>query len=284
MKTILVPTDFSKAAQVAVTVAMSVAKRSHAEIVLLHIIETPSDESFNVDGEILPPNWEHKVFTLKMIEKSKEQLIAISAAIEENNVRVRYKVKTGNAYHGISRSITDEKADLVVMGTTGKTKFEEIVIGSNAERVVRNSKCPVLTVHEKSNITDFANIVYATSMSDDEKSFAEVVANSQELFGSTIHLVRINTPLNFKPDTVVKPIMETFARRNHLSNYTLNVFNDMTEEEGIIHFANAIKADLIAMATHGRKGLAHVIAGSIAEEVAVHANQPVLTYVTSLKK
>jgi hypothetical protein len=79
---------------------------------------------------------------------------------------------------------------------------------------------------------------------------------------------------------VVKEIMERFAKKLCLKNYTLNVFNDLSEEEGIIHFANSINADLIALATHGRTGFAHVIAGSIAEDVANHSRKPVLTYVT----
>jgi nucleotide-binding universal stress UspA family protein len=65
-----------------------------------------------------------------------------------------------------------------------------------------------------------------------------------------------------------------------LSNYTLSIFNDLSEEEGIIHFAEAVNADLIAMATHGRTGFAHVLVGSIAEDVVNHARKPVLTFVT----
>jgi nucleotide-binding universal stress UspA family protein len=54
----------------------------------------------------------------------------------------------------------------------------------------------------------------------------------------------------------------------------------VTEEEGIIYFADSINADLIALATHGRTGFAHVLAGSIAEEVVSHSKRPVLTFVT----
>jgi hypothetical protein len=156
-----------------------------------------------------------------------------------------------------------------------------MIVGSNTEKVVRHAKCPVLTVHEKSDGVNFKNIVYATSMNNGEKDFAAVVKNAQEMYGATVHLVRINTPTNFRPDTLVKPVMDGFAKKLGLTNYTLNVFNDVSEEEGIIHFADSIKADLIAMATHGRTGFAHVMAGSIAEDVANHARKPVLTYVTS---
>ncbi len=64
-----------------------------------------------------------------------------------------------------------------------------------------------------------------------------------------------------------------------MKNYTINVYNDLGEEEGIIYFADSINADLIAMATHGRTGFAHVMAGSIAEDVVGHSKRPVLTFV-----
>ncbi len=78
--------------------------------------------------------------------------------------------------------------------------------------------------------------------------------------------------------------MEAFAKKLQLKNYTINVFNDLTEEEGIVYFADSINADLIAMATHGRTGFAHVLAGSIAEEVVSHSKRPVLTFVIKHRK
>jgi nucleotide-binding universal stress UspA family protein len=78
--------------------------------------------------------------------------------------------------------------------------------------------------------------------------------------------------------------MEDFAKKLKLTNYTINVFNDVSEEEGIIYFADSINADMIAMATHGRTGFAHVLAGSIAEDVVSHSKRPVLTFVTKHRK
>jgi nucleotide-binding universal stress UspA family protein len=166
------------------------------------------------------------------------------------------------------------------MGTSGHSKFEEMIVGSNTEKVVRHAKCPVLTVHEKPDGKDFVNIVYASCLNDNEKAFAAVVQNAQEMYNAKIHLVRINTPMNFQPDHEVKRVMQEFARKVKLKDYTMNVFNDRSEEEGILHFASSVNADLIAMATHGRTGFARVLVGSITEDVVNHASKPVLTFVT----
>ena len=179
--------------------------------------------------------------------------------------------------------ITEQKVDLVVMGTAGHSKLEEMIIGTNTEKVVRHAKCPVLTVHKKPATSDFKDIVYATSMSKDEEIFSRIVRTTQQMYNSTVHLVRINTPGNFQRDAVVKKYMQDFAKKLQLKNYTINIFNDLTEEEGIIYFAESINADMIAMATHGRTGFAHVLAGSIAEEVVSHSKRPVLTFVTKAK-
>jgi nucleotide-binding universal stress UspA family protein len=281
MKTILVPTDFSKPAQWAQGVASGIAKKAKATLILLHIIEQPTSDSFNVEGQAaLSEDWEGKLFTMKLIEKSKALLAEAAASVEDLDVTVKTELRIGNAFHGIRAIINEHRVDLVVMGTAGHTKFEKMVVGSNTEKVMRYSRCPVLTIHNATGRANFKNIVYATSLSDREKSFAETVKRAQEMYGSTIHLVRINTPSAFQPDHTTRKVMETFAKRTNLKNYTINIFSDLNEEKGIIDFASSVNADMIAMATHGRTGLAHVFAGSIAEEVVNHSSKPVLTFVT----
>lgn len=286
MKRIIVPTDFSKTAQTAVDVAADIALKSKSELILLHVVEEATGGSFNVEGEVTSrtESWENKIFTAKLIEKAKKQLAKAAEDPKLSGVKVRPELRIGSPFHGMRTIITERKVDLVVMGTAGHSKLEEMIIGSNTEKVVRHSNCPVLTVHKKPSSTDFKNIVYATSMSKDEEVFSRIVRETQRLYDSTVHLVRINTPGNFQRDTEVKRYMQEFAKKLQLKNYTLNVFNDLSEEEGIIYFAESINADLIAMATHGRTGFAHVLAGSIAEDVVSHAKRPVLTFVTKDRK
>ena len=285
MKKILVPTDFSKPAQIAIDVAADIAKKANSQLILLHVVEEASGTSFNITGEVdVSSGWEDKMFTMKLIERSKKQMAKAIEGLKDAGIRVKQELRVGTAFHGMRDIITEQKVDLVVMGTAGHAKLEEMIIGTNTEKVVRHSKCPVLTVHKKPLTTDFKNIVYATSMSKDEEVFSRIVRNTQQLYDSTVHLVRINTPGNFQRDAVVKKYMQDFAKKLQLKNFTINIFNDLTEEEGIIYFADSIDADLIAMATHGRTGFAHVLAGSIAEDVVSHSKRPVLTFVTKGKK
>ncbi len=279
MKKILVPTDFSKPSTIAAEVAFDIAKKGGSSVVFLHVVEEATDGSFNVGGEVSKGNMEDRLFTFKMIEKAKKQLEKMVDDPKFSGVKVKGELRVGNPFHGIRTIITEQKVDLVVMGTSGRTKLEEMLIGSNTERVVRYSRCPVLTVQKKPVTTDFKNIVYASAMSAEEEVFSRIVKRAQQLYNGTLHLVRINTPADFQKDNVVKDYMEKFAKKLQLRNYTINVYNDFSTEDGIVHFADHINADLIAMATHGRKGFAHVLAGSVAEEVVGHSTRPVLTFV-----
>jgi nucleotide-binding universal stress UspA family protein len=284
MKRILVPTDFSKSAQIAIEVASDIAKKANAELVLLHVVEELSGNSFNIEGQVeTSDNWEEKIFTMKLIEKAKKQLAKQLEDLRASGIKARQELRLGNPFHGMRTIVKDQKMDLVVMGTAGQTRLEDSIIGANTEKVVRSSQCPVLTVNKKPGTTEFKNIVYATSLSEDEEVFSRIIRNTQNLYDATLHLVRINTPANFQRYVTIKKYMQAFAKKLQLKNVTLNVFNDLSEEEGIIYFADSINADLIAMATHGRTGFAHVLAGSIAEDVVSHAKRPVLTYVTKNK-
>jgi nucleotide-binding universal stress UspA family protein len=282
MKKILVPTDFSKEATIATDLGFEIARKSGADLILFHVVEEGSDtsSSFNVEGQVAGRSTGiDQLFMLKLIEKSKKQLAKAVKDPKYSSVNVDGVMRVGNPYHGMRTIIAEQKADLVIMGTAGRTGVAEMLIGSNTEKIIRSAHCPVLTVQKKPATTDFKNIVFATSMSTSEEVFARIVKRTQAIYNSTIHLVRINTPGDFQRDYIVKGYMEKFAKKLQLRNFTLNIFNDLSVEEGVIRYADLINADLIAMATHGRSGFAHVIAGSVAEDVASHATRPVLTFV-----
>lgn len=279
MKKILVPTDFSKTSLVAMDVAFDIAKKSGATVFLLNVVEEAGQDSTRITGEWQKADWEEKLFIYKLLERAEAQLTKIVQDPKYAAVKVVGELRLGNPFHGMSSIISEHKVDLVVMGTRGVTNLETMVIGTNTEKVVRHSRCPILTVHKKPASTDFKNIVYATAMSKDEEIFSRIVKRTQQLYDSTIHLVRINTPGDFQRDAVVKDYMKKFAKSLQLKNYTINVYNDISEEDGILYFADSIDADMVAMATHGRTGFAHVLAGSIAEGVVKMASRPVLTWV-----
>jgi nucleotide-binding universal stress UspA family protein len=175
MKKILVPTDFSKTSINAVEVAVEIAKKSNADITLLHVVEEASSSSFSVTGEWQKEDWADKLYTIKLLEKSKAQLEKLVLDPRFSDVKITGELRIGNAFHGMRTIITEHKVDLVVMGTSGRSGAVDSVIGTNTERVVRHAKCPVLSINKKPSKVNFKNIVYATAMHKDEEVFSRMV-------------------------------------------------------------------------------------------------------------
>ena len=277
MKTILVPTDFSDHATYALDLAYDIAKKSGAAIKLLNVVEAPHGSSFNAMGEVTTDDTE-SLFFVQLVKGVKQRLLEIDEDPKYADVKLDGFVEVGNPYENIARTIADQEVDLVVMGTQGSSGLEEVFVGSNAEKAVRYSNCPVLTVKEPVHANAIKDIVLATNLRDDHQDLFSQLTKIQQLFDATIHIVRINTPSSFENDRYYKSEMQKFAEQYGLTNYTLNVYNDSDEEDGIIYFAEQVNADMIAMGTHGRSGISRILSGSIAEDVVNHSKRPVWTF------
>lgn len=275
MKKILVPLDFSKVSLIGFEVACDIARRTNADITLLHVIEEVTTTSYEISAS---GTAEEENIEDKLVKQARSHFLKLMEESRHRELRLTPRLCVGNLLHAIQTIGREEKTDLIVMGTKGRTKLEEMLIGTHTDKVVRHSKCPVLSVSKMPVTMEFRNIVYASAMSPEEEAFSRFVKMAQETYHSTIHLVRINTRSNFESDQTAKSRMQEFARRLDLQNYTINVFNHSNPEEGILHFADSVNADMIAMATHGRTGIAHLIEKSVAEDVASHARRPVLTF------
>ncbi len=279
MKHILVPTDFSEQAGYAVELGAFLARKMKAELTFLHVVVDGTLPTVHYTGEVALPDMQDRLFVLKLIEKAKEELAVLVKRKDLKDLKINTELHVGDIYYGVKDIISQKKIDLVVMGTKGSSGFEEFIIGSNAERVVRHAKCPVLTIHQPMKELKIESIVYANSLEEPEHASSAVLKQIQKAFKAKIHLVRINTPNNFKPDHESLPILEHIAENSGFSDFDVHVYNDGSEEAGILNFADEMNADLIAMATHGRTGLAHLLTGSLAESVVNHTQRPVLTYV-----
>jgi nucleotide-binding universal stress UspA family protein len=278
MKKILVPTDFSSEADFALEVAASIAARTGATIELLHVVEDLPYQTFSPAGDYIPQDSMDKVFVKKLIEKAHEQLHSRMQSKKLADIALTREVKVGNVFKHVGQSISEEKVDLIVMGTKGASGLHEILVGSNTEKVVRFAKCPVLSVREKPQVFDLKNVVLAVNFEENYTSFLNRLKEWQELFGFTLHILHVNTPLNFDTTSSVDEKMSRFSRKHHLQNYTFTILNEYSYEEGIIGFAKKTKADMIVMLTHGRRGFSFFLDGSVTSSMVNHANIPVMSY------
>lgn len=278
MKSILVPYDFSEEAEYAFKFAQELASKAACKLKLVHIIEIPTSQHFNTMGEVnMEDNYIDKIYIADMVEKRKKQMKDLEESHAVKPYTFSSKLSFGNPYAGISSEITEIKADLVIMGSKGSSGLEELLIGSNTEKVVRHSKSPVITIKRPTAAKDVKNIVFASDFSENSKKIIGKLKDLQSLLGAKISLVKINTPNSFENTLTTKKKIADFVSANKLENVKLDIFNSSSEEEGIIEYANESNADMIAMATHGRTGFMHLLSGSIAEDVVNSAERPVWT-------
>ncbi|WP_299760774.1 universal stress protein [uncultured Pontibacter sp.] len=279
MRRILVPTDFSDEARNAYEIAISVARRTGAAIKLLHVVETPYySANFSATGDVMVgSDGMEQVYMLRLLESTKAQMKELLQAVPHEGVQVVHEVDVDRPINKIRRTIKEDNVDLVVMGSKGSSGLDEFLIGSNTEKVVRTAACPVLTVKGRIKDFDVKEVVLASDFKREVRHAMDQFKAFQQLFGARMHLVYINTPGAFESSSNVRQKLEYTAEKYGLQNYTINVYNDVMEEDGILHFANDIRADLIMMATHGRTGFAHLLSGSIAEDLVNHTSIPVLT-------
>jgi len=273
MKSILVPCDFSAEAREAYAFALQLATKTQG---LVHVLKA-------VD---LPVMYESALgaapyyFDPTLIKELKEDAVAQYEKLKSQfptSPRTEFFVQEGPVTPTIRQFISDHAIDLVVMGTRGASGLEEYLIGSNTEKIVRYSPVPVFAIRKSVPLETIKHIVFPTPLETDPELMSQV-RTLQEFFQATVHLLLINTPHNLERRGDEQKRLEDFAQKNQLTQFSVNTRDEFREPSGILNFAHEIKADLIAMGTHGRRGLAHVFAGSITEHVVNRVNCPIWTF------
>lgn len=284
MISIFVPFDFSTSATHALNFATSLATNySKINLTIFHVVEIPITTGIATMGGGLDPipDFENQLFFKELIDMRKKQLMDLENQYSHSGFPVQAKLILGNAFKGISDAINEAKPDLVVMGSKGTSGLEEILIGSNTEKIVRTSPCPVITIKAETDVSKMKKVVFASDFRDSVEEVAFRIKRIQNLFDAQFYFVVVNTPGNFETTRDSLARIRSFVKKHHFENVKAEVYNSLSEESGIIEFAEDIDADLIAMTTHGRTGLLHLITGSIAEDVVNHSKRPVWTYKTN---
>lgn len=274
MDKIIVPIDFSKYSEYALEAAAILAKKYNAEIFALHMLEM-SDTILTASNDGPKPKI---LYFLKLAQQRFEEFLSKDYL---DGVKVTPIVKHSKVFSEVSDVAEEHHADLIVMGSHGVSGFTEVFVGSNTEKVIRHSKIPVLVIKQKPATMDFDTVVFA---SDFAEKGIDAYLKATKMVGNNakMHLLYVNVPgEKFKSTSEMEKQVADFLSKadgnmDQLNN--VHYVSDYSVEKGIISFSNLLGADLIMMPTHGRKGLAHFFEGSISEDLANHANLPVMTF------
>jgi nucleotide-binding universal stress UspA family protein len=287
---ILVPLDFSEFSNKALDFALAIAEKFHSQITLFHAVVLFQDD---VDEEQRLQEYEEWI---KRRERNiHHQMNNSQQKAESRGLKVDSIIKRGvNAADVIVEYLQDHPCDLVIMGTHGRTGLKHLLLGSVAEKVVRLSPIPVMTIHRSLQKFQVSKIltpidfsIYSKNAADDAIALASHLGSSLEFIHVIEHdihpsfyaagiesIFQIDTGLKNRVITNLKEFLADQLNPNIKAEY---VVREGKAHKEIVDYAKEAQTDLIVIATHGLTGLDYILLGSTAEKVVRSANCPVLT-------
>lgn len=283
VRRILCATDFSASAAVALDWAASLAASEGAELHVVHTWQVPEHVSAAA-GAISVPEVSAEV---------QQDIAARLGEVCQGRAVATKTVRQGAPDAEISALAGEIGADLVVVGTHGRTGLSHVLLGSVAERVIRVSPVPVVTVPESWAARARAKplvrrVLCPTDLTGpSEAAVAQVIALAARLSAKADLVHVLDMPpyaLRLTGDVVAE--MEQAARRDLMDLCERHREKAVGLEthvrtgvaaDAILGVASELDSDLIALPTHARQGMARFFLGSVAERVARTAARPVLT-------
>lgn len=275
MKNIIVPVDFSELSGYAMDMATKIARKSGAAVTALKIIDVPGDVLFDKNGNLLDCAEYDAGSIRREAAESESKFPEWLAAFDVPATGI---VKMGHWYENILREAENTSADLLVMGTEFTTGIREKMMASVADKVVRKSDLPVLTLKCDRADLEIRRIALVGDFRSPQTTKLDAFKAIAAAFGAEIFLVKINTQNDFETHRQVHERMHAFAQMNDLPTDLVHIYSDRSVEEGIKHFSEDFHIDLLAIGTHMRSDFSHLFRGSIAEGIVNHLFKPILTF------
>ncbi|MGP0063664.1 MAG: universal stress protein [Isosphaeraceae bacterium] len=286
-RTILFAADFSDASVEAFRMACSLAAEGRTRLHVLHVVEAnlvPEETAFL--GQVNVPYYDASSDGDRH-EQLKQKLRAAYAP--NAPIDVAYYVRDGHAAAEILGLAGELGADLIVVGTHGRTGLSWLLTGSVATSVMRRAACPVLALHASNNPRDVEQtptILHPTDFSENSEPALRVARHLARDLGARLILLHV-APFDIYVQETAVPVdlslyreeLEQTGRRVDGQDLKYPVETRLCQGEPadeIIRTAAELGNGLIVMGTHGRTGLSRLLFGSVAEFVLPRANCPVL--------
>jgi len=275
MKTILFPTDFSKNAAHASRYAGMVAKLFDANIVLLHVYHIPMVPAYNTSFEV-------KDTIVQNENDIKEELQTFATELMKNsnlaNERIIQKIEYGFASEKTVEIADSMNVDLIVMGTKGASDMLDKWLGTHAQDVIKNAKCPVLTIPNDVPIDYPQRILYAADFKDDEIHAVQKVLDFAKFLGATCKVMHVHE--GFEPNIghIVEETIKDLENKFKDEDVTVQQFHRDDTIEGIETYIKTYAPDILAMAIHEKSFLDNIFNTSVTQHFIQEAKIPMLTF------
>lgn len=276
MKKILVPTDFSEYSDYALEAAAQLARKMNAKIILFHMVGTA--QSLFLEEEL-----QKRAEASYYLELGKKKFVELLSKDYMKGIEIEEIIQNYKILSEINNVAHEKGVDLIVMGSHGVTGIKNMFVGTNTEKVVRTSDFPVLIIKKRIPDLKLETVVLACDFQPEAiKAYRKAISFFKN-YNSNIYTLYVNLPNeNYMSTDQMKKRAQEFLyvvdKEKPYKDYEVHFWNDFTKEDGIYTFAKAVKADLIAVLIHGKKGLIHFFSGSLGEDLANYSPLPIITF------
>jgi nucleotide-binding universal stress UspA family protein len=277
VKRILIPTDFSETADLALEHASHLAKLCNAEIVLLHVVT-----SYAFKANLPEINAEDEAFNAKLSGVVGSKLEEYAASLSEKfSCPVHTKVAYGSVRDEVVRMANDLDADIIILGTHGVSGIREFFMGSNAFRIVSEAGCPVLSVQRNATKIGFEHIVVPVDNSFHSREKIGLAIRMANTYNATLHICGMRShdhddaDLNAKFRIKMKQVEDYLTEREvKFTATTLFCTNIAT---ATMDYAQEKGADLILIMNEQETNTTGFFMGPYAQQIVNHSAIPVLS-------
>lgn len=279
MKKILVPTDLSATAELGLKLAVEIAKRCGATISLVNFTKHPYGPTFSATGDIqtrVDP--EEDFIAIEMLKGIHTRLEDMVATYQGDGFKMEVAVVDNKFKNGIDEYLKAENIDLIVMGTSGEENAKETFTGNHTEQAIRVSACPVLSVRDGFDVTEFSNIVVGVEVITENKLADGLVSLKAlaECFDAKLHLVHVRTNSS-DPTLILDEYFKQIASIAGLSNYDIRILEGEDAAEQLSAYAESVHAGVIAVIKNSKEGIFRMFSNRFSKRFIKEEGRPVVT-------
>jgi len=270
MKTIVVAIDFSDCSINAFLHALSIADHCMGELVLLWVQKSTSEKEKYQEKSSDPT---------KDVQKAFEDLIA-KYQPDHPGVKITWKIRKGKIYKEVTEEARAIGAMMIVTGTHGASGFEEFWIGSNANKIVSASSCPVITIRGGINVQrPLKKIVMPIDSAEETRQKANFAGYIAQQHQAEIYILKLQTSklkaIRAKVDVYALQVAAHFEQEGIA--YQIDQVDCENISDATIEYAAKIEANLIAVMTEQETTTANIFLGPYAHQIVNHSPFPVLS-------
>jgi len=269
IKRILIPTDFSETAELAIQHGIYMTRLFNAKLFLLHSIESFTS-TVDPDEPILLMEPE---ITLRT-EEQKLELMANKIS-KQYNIEVSGITTAGRPTKRIADTVRENEIDIIIMGTHGVDGLEELLVGSNTHRVVNLVPCPVISIQKFIKKVEFSNILVPINNDFYSRQKINNVIELAAGYKSTIHILGLpetDNPVDNKKFQIKIDSVENALKHAHIP-FVKKMSNGNNLATEAMKYCEDAKCDLIAIMT----GHESILNGMFAKQIINHSKIPVLS-------